>query len=232
MSFMTKSKKLKDQKKAAAEAAAAAMATDKPETTTKNKSKTRHHPLLDAKTEAYVDDSELFMPKTTRKDRSDYWMQIVGNRGKRVPPPGFKSFLARAMAKDTEIYNYPKIYTFLLKVTTSAMWDQWTINFFIIFLILIVFIYDGYARKYVPKLVTMNGDGNAIIMLPALAMFLCQLIPACGGFYLTHYCNDLVLYAASNNFQHWVSILACVVVSLITHVRLCRLLMQHLWLSA
>lgn len=206
MSFMTKSKKSikeKEKEKKAAEAAAAAKA-EKAETK-KNIKPARHHPLLDAKTDAYVDDGELFVPKTTRKDRSDYWMQIVGNRGKRIPPPGFKSFIAKVMATDTEIYNYPRVYAIMLHVTTSSLWDQWTMNFFILFLLLVVFIYDGYAEQFAPTLVTMNGPGNSIIMLPLLAMFFCQLIPACGGFYLTHYCNDLVLYAASMNFQHWVS---------------------------
>eukprot|EP01034_Spumella_vulgaris_P022493 gene22493-28621_t len=40
-------------------------------------------------------------------------------------------------------------------------------------------------------------------MYIALGMFICQLIPPLGMWYLTHYCNDLVLFKGALKFQSW-----------------------------
>lgn len=172
----------------------------------KSKQKVKVHPLLNAKHGFYADDGELYTQKLSREERNTYWLALLNNRGKRVLPSGFKSWMSREIATDHEGDNYPLLYTFLFNVSSSLNWDHRTLNLFIIFLLLIIALYDGWAAKYVPQLVDANS-GDQLLVFLSLGMFICQLIPPVGMWYLTHYCNDLVLFKATLNFQSWVSAL-------------------------
>jgi hypothetical protein len=160
--------------------------------------------LLNAKHGFYADDGELYTPKITKAERNEYWLALLNNRGKRALPSGFKSWMSKEIATEHESDNYPMFYNFLFNVCSSLNWDHRTLNLFFIFLLLIIALYDGWAAKYVPQLVSANSNDQLLVFL-SLGMFICQLIPPLGLYYLTHYCNDLVRFRATMDFQNWVS---------------------------
>lgn len=91
---------------------------------------------------------------------------------------------------------------------TSSRWDQWSINVFIAWLLLVIFYQDRYAVNTYKPLITLNS-ANQLLALPPLLIFFCQLIPFVGMLYFITHCNDLVHLLAINNIGRWVSPLVC-----------------------
>eukprot|EP01033_Poteriospumella_lacustris_P007363 gene7363-5300_t len=97
---------------------------------------------------------------------------------------------------------FPATVRYAVHFCTSNYWDHFYINMLIVWLILIVFFVDGWAKHYIPILVTMNA-GNALVLLPPLAAFMTQLFPLIGTVLLMHNCYDCVHFYAAENFQNW-----------------------------
>lgn len=173
----------------------------------KKKSASKQNPLLNSKTEPYVDDSDAFSTRITKAQKYEYWTHLLQNRGHRRPlPKAFKSWKSREIAKVNEQANYHPRHIRWFNFISSANWDQRSLNLFLIFLLLVVFYADGYALSISTKLITMNS-ANQIIALPLFLMFLCQLVPFFGMLYFITHCNDLVHFKAIKGIGTWVSLL-------------------------
>ena len=117
-------------------------------------------------------------------------------------PDNFDSWIKNEIADTVDQwFRFPSRLTYLFAFIRSNNWDQWFINFFIFWLFLAIFIGDGWAAKYVPFQLNMQ---NELLMLPIIAMLICQIIPFLGTIYYMNYCYDLVHYSAQINFSQWV----------------------------
>lgn len=168
-----------------------------------NKRVGKQNLLHTAKTASYVDDESLYIARISTKKRLEYWAQLIlndENRTLRVPS-NFKSWLKADIAsKEDKWAEFPvrlvKIFSFI----TSNRWDQWFNNFFILWLLIVIFVSDGWAAMYGPML---HSVGEGIALLPIFAMMITQLVPFFGTIYFIHHCNDLVHYSASISFGKW-----------------------------
>jgi hypothetical protein len=121
-----------------------------------------------------------------------------------VIPSSYKSWIKKEIAVfESKWSQYPSRLVYALAIIRSNRWDQWFLNFFLLWLLMVIFILDGWASKYSPVPLTIE---EGIVLLPLVAMLLCQAVPLIGTIYFTHYCNDLVQYSASENILHWVGI--------------------------
>jgi len=170
----------------------------------KNKA-AKANPLLNAKTDPYVDDNDAYQPRISRADRYEYWLKLLPNRGPRRPlPKAFKSWKSKEIASVNEDANYYFIHVFLFNLIKSRSWDHRYINLFILWMLLIIFFVDGWAEQLAPFLVDLN-TGNQLLAIPPLLMFICQLVPFLGMVYFITHCNDLVNYRAIKEIGSWVS---------------------------
>jgi hypothetical protein len=72
---------------------------------TNNKgAKAKKNPLLNAKTDDYVDDSDLFKSRISRTDRLEYFMFLKDTKDRRILPRGFRSWMSDEIAIDQLIY--------------------------------------------------------------------------------------------------------------------------------
>ena len=170
----------------------------------KNKA-AKANPLLNTKTDPYVDDNDAYQPRISRADRYEYWLKLLPNRGPRRPlPKAFQSWKSKEIANVNEDSNYYYIHVFLFNLIKSRSWDHRYINLFIIWILLIIFFVDGWAEQLAPFLVDLN-TGNQLLAIPPLLMFICQLVPFLGMIYFITHCNDLVHYRAIKEIGSWVS---------------------------
>lgn len=175
------------------------------ETKKKNKA-AKQNPLLNTKTDPYVDDNDLYVPRISRMDRYDYWLKLLPNRGPRRPlPKAFVSWKSRELASVNEQANYYRIHIVLFNIVKNKNWDHRYINLFIVWILLIIFFVDGWADNLAPFLVEYN-TGNQILAIPPFLMFITQLIPFLGMLYFITHCNDLVHFKAVKEIGTWVSI--------------------------
>lgn len=182
----------------------------------------KENPLLSAQTDNYVDDSDLYQPRLSRAQRQQYWVELQQNRGRRPLPKGFSGWIAKEFETTNELSTFPYIYRLFFSIVKHRFWDQMYLNFFILWLILIVFFYDGWAAQFAPFLIPFNA-GNQLLMIPPFLMFLTQLFPIIGALYFTNYCYDLVHFLAARDFQKWVRL--C---SVLVHFRcMCLLCSEH-----
>lgn len=175
----------------------------KEDDTQKKNRASKLNPLLNSKTDEYVDDCDVYKPRITRTERYQYWIQLKKNKKPRKLPD-FISWIGKEFATVNESENYSKRYILLFAIIKTSFWDHLYINFFIIWWILLIFYYDGWAMKYVPIAITLNAN-NTILLLPPLFMFLSQLIPLFGTIYFINNCNDLVKFLATTEMGRWVS---------------------------
>lgn len=173
--------------------------------TKKKKSAAKQNPLLNTKTDPYVDDNENYVTRISMADRYEYWLKLLPNRGPRRPlPKAFISWRSRELASINEQANYHRIHTMLFNIISSKNWDHRYINLFILWILLIIFIVDGWADSLAPFLVDLNA-GNQLLAIPPLLMFITQIIPFLGMIYFITHCNDLVHYRAVKEIGSWVS---------------------------
>ena len=172
----------------------------------KKKSAAKQNPLLNTKTDPYVDDNEAYTQRISKADKYAYWMALLPNRGPRRPlPKGFQSWKQREIASLNQQANYHWFYIRSFNFFSSVNWDHRSINLFIIFLILVIFFMDGYAEQYAPTVSALN-TGNQILAVFPFLIFICQLIPFLGMLYFIGNCNDLVHFKAIKEIGKWVSI--------------------------
>lgn len=162
--------------------------------------------LLSVTTEPFADDTELYVPRLNRQLRTEYWSNIIAQgKFKRVAPEGFKQWVYKDRNLNKEIDNYPSRYVLLLNIVRSPYWDQLYLNMMILFLLLTVYFYDGYAERYGSS----SSLGLALILpetviiVPLVFMFIFQLVPFLGILYFVAYCNDLTHLRAAQNFGDW-----------------------------
>lgn len=162
----------------------------------KRRNAAKQNPLLNAKTDDYADDNLLYTPKITAKERFNYfnnYMKLNKNRK--------NSDYAIELE---EIKHYPRKHVWIFGFIRSHYWDQLYLNLFLIWLVLIIALVDGWAKTYAPMLISLNANNN-LLLLPPVFMLICQVIPLVGIIYYMHYGYDLVHYLASVQFQTWVS---------------------------
>lgn len=161
------------------------------------------NPLLTAVTDFYVDDTTLYKPRIGRSDRFTYWSKLQElNLPKKPQHIDEESWLGIEAGYLNQRSVYPKFHQSLLKFVTSNYWDQLYLNFFILWLLLIIFVVDGWADSVAPFILNFNF-GNIFFIGPPLLMFLTQIPPLCGTIFLMHYGNDLMHHVAGEHFQSW-----------------------------
>lgn len=154
--------------------------------------------LAKARDTPYADNEKLFQPRIKRGPRLKYWEQIVTQvHADRVKPKGFKPWVMEETATDNEAENYPILYVWLLKVSTSALWDHWYLNLFMIWLILLEIYMDRITSSETSSFIQFIVSG------PLVVMVILQLIPIGGSIFLICRCNDLMHLFASKNFPDW-----------------------------
>lgn len=203
MSFSLSKKlsvKLNDKNKDTKAESAAAAATAK-----KTGFGLKQNPVLLAKTEDYVDDEGLYQPRINRGDRMRYFDFIIANwkqkrKGRQDKNTNQSTWISEKIKETNDEANYPQFYVKLFRFLRSARWDHLYLDCFIIFIILCVIFFDGIAADMLPALAAMQ---NSVLALPCLGMLVCATLPCLGTAYFVHYGNDLVLYTASHDFQHW-----------------------------
>lgn len=156
----------------------------------------KFNPLLSAKTEDYADDIDLCKPKISRQERYDYYQELLSINKDRKNSTNLVVL--------NEIQYYPKPFVWAFAFIRSNRWDQWYLNWLLLFFVMIIFFTDEWAKIFAPFLLTMN-DNNQLLMIPLALMLVCQVIPLFGTIFFVHFCNDLVRLIASQNFQQWVS---------------------------
>lgn len=165
----------------------------------------KQNPLLNAKTDPYVDDNDAYQVRISKADKLEYWRQLLPNKGTRRPlPKSFKSWKMRELAimNGQDMYNKSHLKNFAF--ISSANWDHRSINVFIVWMILIIFYGDGYALNTYERLITYNA-ANQILAVPPLLIFIFQLIPFLGMLYYITHRNDLVHFRAITDIGKWVS---------------------------
>ena len=163
----------------------------------KRKTAAKQNPLLNAKTDDYADDNLLYLPRSTAKERIKYFKRL-----QELNPHRKDSDYAIQLE---EIRFYPKRHVWLFGFIRNNRWDQWYMNLFIIWMILLIAYVDGWAKAYAPMLISLNANNN-LLLLPPVFMMICQLIPLLGTLFYMHYGYDLVHFLAAYEFQSWVSL--------------------------
>ena len=157
---------------------------------------TKVHPLLNAKTEAYVDDTDLYKPRISRQQRYNYYHKFLELNGHRRR--------SKTHLDVPELEHYPTIFVYLFAFIRTNRWDQWYLNFFLLWLILVIVFTDGWVNQLAPIVNTYNTNNN-LLQIPLAIMLVTQIIPFFGSLFFVHFCNDLMHLIASKNFQQWVS---------------------------
>lgn len=156
----------------------------------------KQHPLLQARTEDYVDDTDLYKPRISRQDRVDYFEELLTLKKTRRR--------SKPVLDLQEIDHYPAAFVWAFAAVRSNRWDHWYLDLLLLWLLLLVAFEDGWVASYAPSLAASNAN-NALLQLPLALMLVTQVLPLFGTIFFTHFCNDLVQHVASLNFQEWVS---------------------------
>lgn len=128
--------------------------------------------LRKAKTEPYADDTDLYTPQIPRKKAIKYWEKMQAQKARRVPPRSFYSYFDFLDAGDPDAATFPVLLRTVLNIVTSTFWDYLYVFLFIIFLLLQVFIHDGYSIFLAPAalqqeyLKAYNASGNGTAVSP------------------------------------------------------------------
>lgn len=185
-----------------------------------------------AVTEPYADDTDLYFPKITRKDRLEYWNKMMDQRARRVPKKNFFSYFDNLAMGDPEAGKFPFMFKIGLAIVKSKTWDYLYLGLFMLWLLLEVAVYDGIAAKYAPaglipsdatgsldgsNSTSSIGSSNAAaiagaaaigltpttMLVPLVFMFVVQCIPTLGIIYFVCRCNDLTRFMARGKMGNW-----------------------------
>jgi hypothetical protein len=167
---------------------------------------TKVNPVLTAVTDNYIDDPNLYKPRITRTERLDYFLKIVALENnnnnhhqaniakERVADPD--SWLGKEIGILNQQSHYSHISQQIFLFITSQKWDHLCINGFLLWLLFIIFIQDRWVELYAPWLLPYV-ENHLLLIAPSFFMFLSQVIPFLGTFYLMHYMNDLCHHHAA-----------------------------------
>ncbi len=186
----------------------------------------KNYYLLNAITEDYVDDSDLYKARMTRAQRLEYWDIMQEQKVRRNPPEGRMSYQKAWMKGeyDVESQMYPSLFKWWFALVKMPLWDYIYLFLFLLYLFVIIAVYDGLGADLVPGgLISANsttpavdtggydagsldpeiaanaaaiGLGPATMLLPVIFMLLIQGPPSIGAFYFINRCNDLVKYTS------------------------------------
>eukprot|EP00601_Ochromonadales_sp_CCMP2298_P024262 CAMPEP_0173275086 /NCGR_PEP_ID=MMETSP1143-20121109/2791_1 /TAXON_ID=483371 /ORGANISM="non described non described, Strain CCMP2298" /LENGTH=251 /DNA_ID=CAMNT_0014211951 /DNA_START=89 /DNA_END=841 /DNA_ORIENTATION=+ len=149
----------------------------------KRKKAAKQNPLLNAKTDRYVDDSNAYKVRISAEDKLVYWAHLLGNSGRRPLPKGIES----GWKKAEEAHAFSKYHLFVFDFFTSLNWDQSYLNLLLLWLLVLIFFGDGWAEA-----VGLESLQAPLLVVPPLLMFLCQIVPLLSMLYFEHFWNDLV----------------------------------------
>lgn len=166
------------------------------------------NPWLNVKTDDYVDDNTFYQPRVSKEKKLEFYSHILRNKNKRPLPTDFTSWKSKEIANVNELFNYSSFYIFTLNFVKSQRWDHWYLNFFIIWIFLMVFFLDGWAESFMPSLVELNKS-NQIVMIPLFLMCVTQAVPCFGIIYFVSHCHDLLHFMAQKDFGSWVNNVYC-----------------------
>lgn len=184
--------------------------------------------LLKTVVQPYVDDTDLYVPKITRKARYRYWEKMMAQKSRRVVPKDHFSYQDKVAAGNPENSKFPSLAMLLLKIVTNPIWDYLYLFIFMLWILLEIVVFDGLALKYLPPGLFGTPDNStsaipsiggadpaalagaaaigltpATMVLPLIFMFLVQLIPTLGIIYFVVRCNDLVKFKAAGKMGGW-----------------------------
>ena len=170
----------------------------------KKANKSKLNPLLNAKTEAYVDDINLYNPRTTIEQRLTYWRNLLDINGSRPLPDDHIPWIARELVEGDEYSQFPSRLINIFHFIKSRRWDQLYIDFFILWILLIIYIAEDIDAKFNLNLSVYISINSIYLLVPPVIMLFTQLIPLLGTVFYVHFCNDLVHYFARSTFSQWV----------------------------
>ena len=197
------SKKKKDMEKALADTAA------KPKVNKSDAAAKKNAALINAKTIPYADDVTLFKPRLTVEQQCQYWLELLKIKARRQVPKGFVSWVKSFKAADADDNlddQFPRSTTQLVKFVTSVVWDRIYLGMFLLWLLVVIYIQDGWADKYaLPSAggVSAKDAPAGTMLIPIIFMLLSQVVPTIGVIYCVARCNDLTKYLAAKRFGHW-----------------------------
>ena len=149
--------------------------------------------------EPYADDRKLYKPRINKNSRLEYWAEILTQiKSKRKKIKGFATWRPAEQESIEEYNDFPLFYVYLVHFITSSRWDQFYLNWLLLWLILFILKIDFSSNIILQKYITIN-----ILFIPPLGMILCQLLPTIGTVYLICRCNDLLRHAGRRNCIHW-----------------------------
>lgn len=164
------------------------------------------NPVLLAKTDNYADDSALYQPRITRTNRYQYYAHLLNIKTTRKPDQiDADSWLAREIGILNSGSQFPALYIRAFRFLTSRYWDQLYFNFFLLWLVFLILVEDGWMAQFAPFVLAYNSNG-LFVTAPPLLMLITQIFPLFGTVYFVHYCNDMVHHLASKDFQTWVTL--------------------------
>lgn len=160
--------------------------------------------------EVFVDDDGIYKPRITRKQRMDYWKQILQQYKVKKPLTTISLSKESLVFHDNnhddiekEISQFSKRFVQFTKRMLSERWDHVYLNCFMIWLIIVSIIQSTYW-KY-------SDYSELVIVLPLLIMFLSQLIPILCSIVIMIFHRKLIYALASINIWKWsfVVVLVC-----------------------
>ena len=171
--------------------------------------------LFNAKTAPYADDINLYVPRQTDDQQCEYWVELLKTKARRTVPKGFVSWI-KSYRKDGEDENkddqFPQSTTQLVKFVKSIYWDHMYLGLFLLWLLVLIYVKDGWADKFAPPSaggVSAKDAPAGSMLIPIIFMLLSQIVPTLGMVYCVARCNDLTKHLAAKvvkgdpSFGHW-----------------------------
>ena len=149
----------------------------------------------------FADAEELYRSRIDKHARLTYWAGMLVQAKSRRILPTEASWRPEITESSFELASYPQFYVKLTKFITSGTWDQWYLNAFILWLVLLVLQANGYFNS------SYVSVPSTALLIPLALMMLFQAIPVVGTLFLIVHCNDLLRYMASHDFGEWVSVI-------------------------
>ncbi len=107
---------------------------------------------------------------------------------------------------ELELTHYYPSHIHFIHFVTSRKWDYCYLICFFLFFLLCVLMFDGFLD-------TIIQLDFAVLFVPLVGMFFCQVIPTIGSIVAVSRMNDLTKLMSRSRFGFWVSALlniACV----------------------
>ena len=131
---------------------------------TKRKKPDKNDFLRNARTEEYADDSERYTCKVTREERIEYWQKIVDQGSvARKPKRGTVGYQEAWMKGDYDYEGdtFPGIFVIWLSLIKTQIWDYLYLLLFLLYLIVVVAVYDGLGGAVAGVAPDLSGNSTA-----------------------------------------------------------------------